>query len=153
MSDVASPRNGSWSQAWLVGAFVPFTIGTTLCLAIDAWRGLRSTQSLDFADWFPGILPFAMINAAVAAVVALFFILLVRFAERRGHRRLHLWLLLGTVAGTPITLLFEGVVAADPFDREEITIWSYVLPPLYLYIASTIGALTAWRVRRGAWTV
>ena len=152
MSDVASPRSGSWSQAWIVGASMPFAIGTTLCLAIDAWRGLRSAQGFDFADWSPGILPFAVINAAIASLVALFFVLLVRFAERRGNRPLHVWLLLGIVASTPIILLFEGFVAVDPFEREEITIWSYVLPPLYLYIASAIGALTAWRVRRGAWT-
>ncbi|WP_066793355.1 hypothetical protein [Sphingomonas soli] len=152
MSDVASPRNGSWSEAWIVGAFVPFAIGTTLCLAIDAWRGLRSPQGLDFADWSPGILPFVMMTASVAAFVALLFILLVRLAERKGLRPLPVWLLLGFIAATPTLLLFELFLAVNPFEPEELTIWSYVVPALYLYIASAIGTLAAWRVRRGTWS-
>ncbi|NYT39260.1 hypothetical protein HZY97_00685 [Sphingomonas sp. R-74633] len=151
MSDAALNRSGSWARAWIVGAFVPFAIGTTLSLVIEAWRGLSSEQGLDFADWSPGILPFAMLTATIASAVALCFVLLARFAERRGPRPLHVWLLLGIAAATPIALLFEGFMAVEPFERWEITIWSYLLPALYLYIASMIGALTAWRVRRGAW--
>lgn len=152
MSGMASTRDGSWTRVWFVGAFVPFAIGTPLCLAIDAWRGLSSEQGLDFADWSPGILPFAVLTAIVAAIVALCFVLLVRFAERRGPRPLAVWWLLGLAAPTPILLLYEGFVAVEPFDRVTITVWSYVIPALYLYLASTVGALTAWRVRRGAWS-
>ncbi len=151
MSSMASTRGGSWAQAWLAGAFVPFAISTTLCLAIDAWRGLGSEQGLDFADWSPGILPFAMITAIIAAIVAWIFVFLVRFVENNGPKPLSIWLLLGLAAATPIVLLFEGFVAVEPFYRMTITPRDYVVPAFYLYLASVLGALTAWRIRRGAW--
>ena len=151
MNGVVSSRNGSWTRAWIAGAFVPFAIGTPLSLVVDAWRGIRSEQGLDFADWSPGILPFIALTATVAAIVALLFVLLVRVAERSGPRTLPVWLLLGLAAATPILLLFAGLVATYPFDRATITVWSYGIPAFYLYLASIAGVLAAWRVRRGAW--
>jgi uncharacterized membrane protein len=148
MSELASDRSGSWARAWIAGAFAPYAIGMVFCISIDVWRFEQSQQ--DFADWAPGIPPFMMLSAALAAMVALFFVFLVRFAERRAAKPLQTWLALGLVAATPFALLFVGFIAAEPFDRATITVGSYLIPPIYLYVASLIGALTAWRVRRGA---
>ncbi|MDH4743016.1 hypothetical protein OMP43_03175 [Sphingomonas sp. CBMAI 2297] len=151
MSSMASTRGGSWAQAWLAGAFVPFAIGTTFILAWNAWSGPQSEPGLTVTDWAPMILLLVMLDAAIAAAVALGFVYLVRFAERRGAKPLSAWLQLGLVAVTPVVLLLEGFLAVDPFDREGMTIWRFTLPAFYLYGASLIGALTTWRIRRGAW--
>jgi H+/Cl- antiporter ClcA len=140
----------SWWSVWLFGAVTPLAVSLLESAGWQIWVAAHS--DLDSAnDWISAFPAFIIAAAIIAFFTAAFFVFIVRVAENRAPKPLLLWLALGLIAATPIALAVTGFTAIDPFDREERTALSYVAPLAYFYIAGLIGALTAWRVRRGRW--
>lgn len=140
----------AWAWVWLCGAAAPLAACVFASVAWQMWLDGHG-DSYSRGDWAAGLPGFVAIAAIVAFSTALVFIFMVRVAERRVPKPLLTWLALGFVAATPIAMATTAFLAVNPFDRVDRSLGYYVAPLIYFYVAGLIGALAAWRVRRGGW--